>query len=392
MRGALQVTFTYVFTYFLVTLVCASVCIALLIQLKADMGSEQEIRAFRGYLVWYMLFTLTNAIWVWINYGFLKIPGSIFSILNLISICTASYYWFIYVELRLNPLVLSNTRFRVASFLPLLVAILLVVTTPWTGLVFHYNESNEYIHGPLYSTMAVLAIIYLVVASTHLAVYRKNTKSPMRRRQYLTLMLFLVYPVLAGVIDIIIPNLPIMELALLLGTMLVYTNMQQSQMYNDVLTGLNNRRLADEYLLEQLADASQDSPVYFLLGDADQFKEINDKRGHVEGDRALRLIAEALKEATVDVRCHVARWGGDEFAIVMDKSAECQPSELIDKIDAELARVAKRNALEYPLHLSFGYAKCTTPGLSVSKIVEEADSHMYRSKAAYISQQAVASA
>lgn len=374
-------TFSYVFTYFMVALVCALVAIVILNQLATDMGSEQEVHAFRGYIVWYLIFTLSNGIWIWVNYGYLDIPGWPLSMANIIAVCVASYYWFRYVELRLNPLRASKRWFQVASLLPLLVAIAIVLTTPFTGFIFHY-EGNEYIHGPLYPTMAALAILYLVMASITILLHLSEVTSPLQRSQHITLIMFLVSPVVGGVIDILVPNLPVLELTLLFGTVLVYTNMLQSRIYNDVLTGLNNRRLAEEYLRDRIAQCSAGNPLYFFLGDADWFKNVNDQYGHNEGDRALRLIAQGLRNVTGPINCHVARWGGDEFVIIAEHNNLPSPEGLIASIKQRLAEITEEEGLDYALSLSIGYATCSDPHSIAADVFQQADAAMYESKRA----------
>ena len=372
-------TFTYVVTYFLVALTCSVVATVILNQLTSDMGTELEVRSFRSYVAWYLVFALTNAVWVWINYGFLHLPGTIFSVVNLVAICMASYYWFSYVELRLDSDRVMGAAFRVVSLIPLVVAILLVVTTPLTHLVFHY-EGESYIHGPLYSTMAILAILYLVAASIDLGLHFSQVQSPSQRRQYATLIWFLLFPVVGGVVDIFIPNLPVMELMLLIGTSLVYTNMQHSRIYSDALTGLNNRRLADEYLLNRIAIASEENPLYLFMCDANLFKNVNDKYGHSEGDRALCTIAQALREAADPTHCHISRWGGDEFVLIGDATSIPVPEELMDSIQTRLSEIAQERELPYGLSLSMGYATCTNPKAKASDLMKQADKAMYEAK------------
>lgn len=373
-------TYTFVVTYFLVTIMSACVCLVVLRRLAPDMGTEQEVHAFRNYLIGILLFMLSNSVWVWINYGYLHFPGWIFSMVNLIAICVASYFWFKYIELRLNPHIVDTIPFKIVSLLPLLVAIVLVVTTPLTGLVFYYNELNQYIHGPLYSTMAVLAILYLLVASVHIAFHLSKVHTPSERSQYITLMLFLVFPVAGGIIDILIPNLPIMELTLVFGTVLVFTSMQQSRINSDVLTGLYNRRLSDDFLLEQLEDASEENPVYFFIADIDNFKEINDEFGHPEGDRALRLIAQAITDATSDIPCHIARWGGDEFVIIVRGRYLPDPNELVGKLTIAIDELVSKEQLPYPLSISHGYTKVNSKGITPAEVLHDADEKMYSMK------------
>lgn len=84
----------------------------------------------------------------------------------------------------------------------------------------------------------------------------------------------------------------------------------------DALTGLWNRRQFDLRLREEVARAARyRSPLSLLIVDVDRFKSVNDRWGHVHGDRVLRAIATAVRESfrRTDVVC---RYGGEEIAII----------------------------------------------------------------------------
>ena len=87
------------------------------------------------------------------------------------------------------------------------------------------------------------------------------------------------------------------------------------QIYNDALTGLNNRRRLDQFLEEHLEISSKDRPVSLLLMDVNGFKKINDKFGHIEGDAVLKMVGTVLKLAAADFDAFAARYGGDEFCL-----------------------------------------------------------------------------
>jgi diguanylate cyclase (GGDEF)-like protein len=97
---------------------------------------------------------------------------------------------------------------------------------------------------------------------------------------------------------------------------------------SDALTGLGNRRAFDEALAEEIARARRlGEPLSLLLTDVNDFKEINDRRGHVAGDDCLRALAGAFREETrLHDRCF--RWGGDEFAAILSDS-DGEAAELI---------------------------------------------------------------
>lgn len=371
---------SYVITYFLITVVCMLVSVIINRQLTFDIGSEQEIVTFRRFLLGYFGFVSSNAVWIWLNFGFLDIPAWPFSMINLFAICSASYYWFLFVETKLKPEMASTSRFHMISAFPLVIVLFLIVITPMTGWVFYYTEENEYVHGPLYMAMLLLAIVYVFIASVHLIVEGIRSTSHAKRAEARTLAAFMVFPVAGGVIDVFIANLPVMELSLLLGIIMIYTNLQQSKINSDALTGMNNRRRVDDYLSDRLSLVSEEKPVYFFIADADGFKQINDTYGHVEGDRALKVIAQTLKEFAAGKQCLVGRLGGDEFAIIISAHHVSTPEELIGTVrgDLEMKRLACE--LPYPLGLSIGYVKCTSPAMTRAQVIAAADEMMYEDK------------
>lgn len=145
----------------------------------------------------------------------------------------------------------------------------------------------------------------------------------------------------------------------------------------DELTGLHNRRafmlLADHAIREAVR---ADRPVIALFADVDDLKTINDTYGHGEGDRALSLVAEALRGACRDADI-VARLSGDEFALLLAEATEVDDIE--GRVRARLAAVAC--GLPYPLSVSVGVAICL-PGedCDLEEVVVRADRAMYADK------------
>lgn len=81
----------------------------------------------------------------------------------------------------------------------------------------------------------------------------------------------------------------------------------------DPLTQLNNCNRREQHLFE--CGRSQDLNMYLLVLDVNRFKKINDEHGHVQGDLALKAIANYLKESCIEKSDFIARYGGDEFVI-----------------------------------------------------------------------------
>ncbi len=169
------------------------------------------------------------------------------------------------------------------------------------------------------------------------------------------------------------------KMALAIENALKYEQAESSAT-TDYLTGLPNARSLFIELDRELARCKRDkSTLTVIVCDLNGFKQINDRFGHLEGNRVLRLFAMALKDSCRDYD-HVARMGGDEFVVV----APGLPAEALRKKTntlTELARLAGREICsEDILSLSVGQASYPEDGEDAEKLLAEADRRMYLEK------------
>jgi diguanylate cyclase (GGDEF)-like protein len=146
----------------------------------------------------------------------------------------------------------------------------------------------------------------------------------------------------------------------------------------DPLTRLYNRRHIDARLAEEIERARRHAtPAALLLLDVDHLKEINDRDGHEAGDAALRLVADTLR-GTSRATDLPARYGGDEFVVLLPSTTANQAAELAERIHAALrARPAKA-----PVTVSIGVADVAPGGASSpAALFEAADAALYTAKA-----------
>ena len=154
----------------------------------------------------------------------------------------------------------------------------------------------------------------------------------------------------------------------------------------DVLTGLPNRRLLMERLDLMVARTHAGEPIGAVLYiDLDNFKHINDARGHATGDAVLRHIASCLSRA-VHPKDTVARLGGDEF-VVLAEHLDCGAGSATDAALALATKVCRAmtegvhiDGQLYQLSGSVGIALPTRPGHTVTDLLREADTAMYHAK------------
>jgi diguanylate cyclase (GGDEF)-like protein len=150
---------------------------------------------------------------------------------------------------------------------------------------------------------------------------------------------------------------------------------------HDDLTGLANRTVFAERIEQALEDAREnDQPVGLFFVDLDDFKGVNDERGHAAGDELLRVVAQRLS-AAVRAGDTVARLGGDEFAIVFSGIDD------IGEIHAAALRVAEVferpfavDGEEIAVGASIGRATWPEDASEIEDLVRHADDAMYRAK------------
>ncbi len=145
----------------------------------------------------------------------------------------------------------------------------------------------------------------------------------------------------------------------------------------DQLTGLLNRRYIEERLMEEVKRSNRHGyPMSFIMLDVDHFKSYNDQFGHPAGDEALRIVAGVIRDTlrSADV---AARFGGEEFAILLPQTHQNEAAMIAERIRANVA------ATTFPCRevtISVGVATCTDELCTTEGIVLAADKALYAAK------------
>jgi diguanylate cyclase (GGDEF)-like protein/PAS domain S-box-containing protein len=148
------------------------------------------------------------------------------------------------------------------------------------------------------------------------------------------------------------------------------------QATHDALTGLANYREFVDALEREVRRAERiKNPFAVLLLDLDDLKAINDRHWHLAGNRALKRLSEIIKEHSraTDV---AARYGGDEFAVVLIDADPGMASRIADRVERAL-----RNGREHPpLSVSIGISVYPEDGRTAAELLEAADRQLYQRK------------
>ena len=154
---------------------------------------------------------------------------------------------------------------------------------------------------------------------------------------------------------------------------------QYNKIRVDNLTKLYNRYGMDVELKEQLTQYKRDKndSFYIIACDLDKFKQINDTWGHLEGDRALKLVADALSRVSKKFRSNVFRIGGDEFVIITDTSEEGLAIDITNAIKKEFDNMDFRE--DWDIKISLGTALYDGKS-TIDELFNSADKKLYEAK------------
>lgn len=149
--------------------------------------------------------------------------------------------------------------------------------------------------------------------------------------------------------------------------------------HHDYLTGIYNRRILNYLLNEEIEKMKKfNTKLFFTLIDIDNFKKINDKYGHITGDKALQYFTKILRK-NISENDIYARVAGDEFVILFKNSSKDRVEEVMTSTKKMLNQAAINN-----VKVSFSYGMCeieSSKNLSIEEIYDIADKNMYKDKA-----------
>ena len=366
----------YYAIYAELNLLCAAVLLYVLYKLSSADRSA-EMRAFASVVGSTFVILLLDTAWSFVephtDQVLLNYAINSFYLFDGGLIC---YFWYVYIELKLKNWRILHRNALVLLALPLLLLGALCAAAPFCSWLFYIDANNVYHRGNLFFIQYTVSYGYIAAASYHVCRKLKGAADKWERSVYLTLLSFFVFPIVGGVLSIIFYGLPTAWASATLSLLMIFMNLQSYQISVDQLTGLNNRRSFDRYLAELLSD---DKTFCLLMLDVDKFKGINDVYGHVEGDKALRKTALLLKEVCGRDNVFLARFGGDEFSVLIKNGGAEEAQELTADIKKTFETAQKAGEDNFSLAISIGFAESWS-GCTAEQLISAADKKLYEEK------------
>lgn len=283
----------------------------------------------------------------------------------------AGFAWFMYIEIQMGAKFSSSRKKRIIVGIP---AIVSMITTIIISLV---TDAQKLMDNPLVSiSLMYIAFTYMFVASIYSIIMAFKSSSAIKKKNYIAMSLYPLALIVVAGLECFLRDLPIFCVGTTFIFFILYISRTQSQVSTDALTGINNRSALKKYIGEY----TEFDYTYVLMIDVDRFKSINDNFGHVEGDRALVILAQALKDGCdqTGITCFLARYGGDEFIVIASNEKEFDVDQFVNTLH-ESVKETHSKTKGYKISVSIGYSR-VHDNESILAVINEADEDMYKNK------------
>ena len=356
---------------------------------------EKQIKYDRA-LIAFMLYFLSDAVWAAGIAGVIKLtyPFAVFmNFLNFILMANILYSWHRYVMAAEQVANREHLKKRFIAGIPI---VLSGVALAITFIVApHTLLSEDMKPTMLYNAfLGTVPIVYLIAVLFYSITKAAEEKNPMERKKHLYVGLFPIICVGCGLFQLLVlPNTPVFCFSCTI-LMLIFNMFALDSMISlDPLTGLNNKGHLLRYVAQDSNMRREGRYTYVVMFDVNDFKKINDRYGHSEGDHALILIAQGLRKAIggMGMPIFLARYGGDEFIIIAHPKSQNDITTLISEARRCVEAECKQAETPYMISLAAGAEMIDRDNYSFQECLTIADQKLYADKKALKAENSVGS-
>lgn len=365
--------------YCVISTICTLALIYFIIVTDRSAEHSAELLFYKLAMGFAALCSFTDILYAIREFGMIQMGSAINYgseiLYSLGSICGA-YCWFIYSEKKQQSHAVSSSRIMKLYAVPFAVMSLFTLTTPLHHLCFSLSGSR-YVRGILNVPFTIICIAFIAITGIRAIINSFSKKYYSRSILLRLLFLYAIVLIIAQMLQVLLgPILPFRSLFAGVLFMFITLRGMCETVTLDALTHINNRFSLDRTLDTKILSGEK---FWLVMLDIDNFKHINDTFGHINGDEAIRCTAMAISHA-VPHNCFVARYGGDEFAVVMPFEDGEMVDELETLIRQELQQIVNKANLPFSLDISAGYAVRDESIGNIPDMVEAADRVLYERK------------
>lgn len=365
--------------YCVISYICAGSLLYFIVVTNRSAEHSSELFFYKLAMGFAALCSFTDIMFALREFGSFPLGKTVNYISEILyslgSICGA-FCWFVYSEKKQQSRLASSARLLRLAAVPFAVMCLFTLTTPLHKLCFSISGS-QYVRGVLNVPFTAVCLVFIFYSGIRALInsFRKEYHS----RTVMLRLLFLYSVVLtaAQMLQVLVgPIMPFRSLFAFLTFMCITLRGMSETVTVDALSNVNNRFSFDRALDARIAGGDK---FWLVMLDIDDFKRINDTYGHTLGDDAIRYTAAAIVRA-VPHEFFVARYGGDEFAVVAPFVDSAVIAALEGRIRSELQKILAESSCPFRLDISAGYAEKTESINNIPDMVEAADRMLYERK------------
>lgn len=373
------------FLYFYIEANIVCICIAAILIFRELKSVDKQLRniEFVKTVFAYILLYIVDIIWCVFELGYYEkrsFYGHVIYFLIFAIFTYGSSQWFIYSEVAQGNSEIYKLKNRIKWTSPIYFLCLFFLI--YTIIVFNSNQEKEFLSyvNNLHFLMVITAFFYEVISSVKSLKRAYKNKKQMKRGLYIFMG---INPIIFSsfiILQFIFSYIPIFCFLNTVLMLCFYFNSLDDIISIDPLTKLNNRNQLTKYFHQiQKEDGMKN---YILVIDIDNFKSINDKYGHLEGDNALILVADTFKNCCgkYQYKSFLSRYGGDEFVIIVQAFNKKEVEQLKSELNRNITLSAANANKNYNLTVSIGIAKIKEDPENLERCLAKADKEMYLEK------------
>ena len=376
----------YFIFYAEASIICIVILLMIFINDRLNSTQQEKQVWFNRAIVAFIAYFLSDLGWAAVLAGILPPVRSLvelFNLTNYVLLSVMAYEWFMFMAASERMPFRHSRAKRVLFLLPMFVSTALMVVFYAADPYYWISESGE-LNGLYYPMMIAVPAFFLITAFVFSVINASKAQTREDRWLFRLIGIFPLGVMGFGMLQVVTLSAPSFCFGCTIMLLFFYIQNMQTLISVDDLTRLNNRGQINRYM-EQVR-YRENVQTYVMMIDIDRFKEVNDTYGHAEGDRALMLVSDALKQACdgIKVPAFLGRYGGDEFTIILQKPEDAPdgPERAAENIRAEIAKKQRENDLPYPLAVSIGYDLLRDKNDTMQACMVRADEMLYKEKRA----------
>lgn len=367
-------------SYVITEMFCIFFSIGIIVKANKNVGTDLQMRHFRGMALFFIIYLMSDIFWALGQGGLVPFNTTLNKLANtvgLIAVTLLTLGWCIFVIYRIdqnkskNMKLLMGMHYAIAA-----VDCMITIASVFNGFYFYIDEKDIFQFADGYIVHIIFIFIQLFGSGIYSFAQSFSNKQVKLKKEYRLPLLFIIIPSATAILEGILPLSPIVSLGIFLPIHFAFLEIQNSEIYSDALTGLNNRRRMEIFLQDMIHGAMEEKPFRIHMIDVNDFKQVNDKFGHIVGDKTLQLVADALHNVSDKLHGFCARYGGDEFVLIVSDEADVQ-----EAIQNEVNALRQKCADLIPtISVCTGCATCRSGSITAAQLIAQADEQLYIQK------------